>query len=80
MEFIRRFLQHVLPEGFVKVRYYGFFSPGLRHTLAQIREFLTPQRPTAVAKQEQAQEGCSAAPDWLRCPQPPEFPKSHIFL
>ena len=27
-ELIRRFLQHVLPKGFVKVRYYGFF-PGL---------------------------------------------------
>jgi hypothetical protein len=25
-DFIRRFLQHVLPKGFVKVRYYGFFS------------------------------------------------------
>jgi hypothetical protein len=24
MEFIRRFLQHVLPAGFMKVRYYGF--------------------------------------------------------
>ena len=28
MEFIRRFLQHVLPTGFMKVRYYGFMSPG----------------------------------------------------
>ena len=27
-EFIHRFLQHVLPRGFVKVRYFGFFSPG----------------------------------------------------
>ncbi len=26
MEFIRRFLQHVLPRGFMKVRYYGFMS------------------------------------------------------
>jgi hypothetical protein len=26
-EFIRRFLQHVLPTGFMKVRYYGFLSP-----------------------------------------------------
>ena len=37
-EFIRRFLQHVLPKGFVKVRYYGFFSPGLRPRLAALRE------------------------------------------
>lgn len=26
MEFIRRFLQHVLPTGFMKVRYYGFMN------------------------------------------------------
>jgi hypothetical protein len=28
MEFMRRFLQHVLPRGFMKVRYYGFLAPG----------------------------------------------------
>ncbi len=39
-EFIRRFLQHVLPKGFVKVRYYGFFSPGLRARLACLHEQL----------------------------------------
>lgn len=39
-EFIRRFLQHVLPKGFVKVRYYGFLSSGSRHRLAIIREQL----------------------------------------
>jgi Putative transposase/Transposase zinc-binding domain len=27
MEFIRRFLQHVLPKGFMKIRYYGFLNP-----------------------------------------------------
>jgi hypothetical protein len=27
MEFMRRFLQHVLPTGFMKVRYYGFMHP-----------------------------------------------------
>jgi hypothetical protein len=26
LEFIRRFLQHVLPAGFMKVRYYGFMN------------------------------------------------------
>jgi hypothetical protein len=36
-EFLRRFLQHVLPKGFVKVRYYGLFSPSLRHQLPLIR-------------------------------------------
>jgi len=27
MEFIRRYLQHVLPSGFMKVRHYGFMNP-----------------------------------------------------
>lgn len=27
VEFLRRFLQHVLPKGFIKVRYYGLFYP-----------------------------------------------------
>ncbi len=39
-EFIRRFLQHVLPERFVKVRYYGLLSPSNRKLLAQARELL----------------------------------------
>ena len=42
MEFIRRFLQHVLPRGFVKVRYYGFFSSGLRPRLTALRQALQP--------------------------------------
>jgi len=37
MEFMRRFLQHVLPRGFVKVRYYGFLSPSFGVPLEQIR-------------------------------------------
>jgi hypothetical protein len=32
-EFICRFLQHVLPKNFVKIRYYGFLSPNKRHLL-----------------------------------------------
>lgn len=40
-EFIRRFLQHVLPRGFVKVRYYGFLSSGLRQRLTALRQQLT---------------------------------------
>ena len=39
-EFIRRFLQHVLPKGFVKVRYYGFLSSGCRQRLAALRQQL----------------------------------------
>ena len=36
MEFIRRFLQHVLPTGFMKVRYYGFFHPSASFSLKKV--------------------------------------------
>ena len=39
-EFLRRFLQHVLPKGFVKVRYYGLFSPAKRYLLPLIQLWL----------------------------------------
>jgi hypothetical protein len=39
-EFIHRFLQHVLPHHFVKIRYYGFFAPTRRARLATLRESL----------------------------------------
>lgn len=40
-EFIRRFLQHVLPSRFVKVRYYGLISPGNRDLLSKTGALLT---------------------------------------
>jgi hypothetical protein len=39
-EFIRRFLQHVLPKNFVKIRYYGFLSPNKRNLLAVAKYLL----------------------------------------
>ena len=40
MEFIRRFLQHVLPTGFMKVRYYGFMNPNCKLPLDHIRNLI----------------------------------------
>jgi hypothetical protein len=39
-EFIRRFLQHILPKGLVKVRYYGLFRVGMRRSLSRLRSQL----------------------------------------
>jgi len=39
-EFIRRFLQHVLPNGFHKVRYYGLWAPTNHKHLHRLREEL----------------------------------------
>jgi hypothetical protein len=45
IEFIRRFLQHVLPSGFKRVRYYGWLSPAAHKRLARIRVLLDWQAP-----------------------------------
>lgn len=41
-DFIHRFLQHVLPKGFVKVRYYGLLSVAQRAQLTTLRQQLAP--------------------------------------
>lgn len=39
-EFLRRYLQHVLPEGFHNVRYFGLWSPANRKMLKAIQQQL----------------------------------------
>jgi hypothetical protein len=47
-EFIRRFLIHVLPKGFHRIRHYGLFASGNRaETIAQARELLGLAAPVA---------------------------------
>jgi hypothetical protein len=42
-EFIRRFLMHVLPAGFHRIRYYGLLTSGKRaDNIARARELLMP--------------------------------------
>jgi hypothetical protein len=49
-EFIRRFLLHVLPEGFQRIRYYGFLANRYREQkLAHCRELLDMQAPEPPA-------------------------------
>jgi Putative transposase len=56
-EFIRRFLLHVLPDGFQRIRHYGFLANGNRQTkLARIRQLLPP-----IAQQHVMQVAPTAA-------------------
>ncbi len=49
VEFLHRFLQHVLPRGCTKVRYYGLWSPTCRTQLERARTLLAvPPPPTSV--------------------------------
>lgn len=47
--FMRRFLQHVLPKGFMKVRHYGLFSPGNRPRLQRAQHLLGCSTPAAAS-------------------------------
>lgn len=40
MEFMRRFLQHVLPTGFMKVRHYGFMNPASSVELEKVSSLI----------------------------------------
>jgi hypothetical protein len=49
-EFIRRFLLHVLPEGFQRIRYYGFLAnPYRQQKLARCRDLLGTSQPEPAA-------------------------------
>ena len=68
-EFIRRFLLHVLPDGFHRIRHYGLFASGVRAaTIAKLRALLAmPDRQSARGDESDAadEEVPTAAP---RCP------------
>lgn len=60
-EFIRRFLQHVLPRGFHKVRYYGLWAPG-NHSLRQrLQLLLGSVNPTDASPAEEPETTLPAA-------------------
>jgi hypothetical protein len=59
-EFIRRFLRHVLPDRFLRIRHYGLLANrGKQKHLAQCRELLGAQAP-------KADEGPQTAAEWMR--------------
>ena len=49
-EFLRRFLLHVLPHGFAKIRYFGLLSPTARADLERARTLLERARPAPAPK------------------------------
>ena len=67
LDFIDRFLQHVLPKGFCKVRYYGCFSPSQRPTLQAVRHwFAQTSVPDAAAEPPVT---AAPPPAAMRCPK-----------
>jgi len=74
-EFMRRFLQHVLPAGLHKVRYSGLWHPSKRHLAAQARLLLELDRPAVpepsskpAAPAEAAAQSVADSPAPRICP------------
>ena len=69
IEFVRRFLQHVLPRGLHKVRYYGLWHPQRHQQLQKVRLLLQLQSP---APPEQGPETETETEQTSTSPQPPQ--------
>jgi hypothetical protein len=66
-EFLRRFLLHVLPRGFVRIRYFGFFAHRRRATLLSRCVALLAGASRRVVAEVRTAKGDRAPPLW-KCP------------
>jgi len=68
-EFIRRFLIHVLPGGFHRIRHYGLFASGSRaENIAQARELLNAPAPQQAGNADPVEASDGAEPPSHPCP------------
>lgn len=68
-EFIRRFMMHVLPNGFMRIRYYGFLANTHRQEqLRKIRELLDVPQPAIDEETDDGQEDPDSPEHDRRCP------------
>ncbi len=72
-EFIRRFLMHVLPQGFHRIRHYGLLNNAARaRNIARARELLAvPLIPIDAIKAANAKASTSAQPEEPKAPEHP---------
>jgi hypothetical protein len=56
LEFIRRFLRHVLPKGFVKIRHYGLLSSANATTKLEVARALLEERDVEPKRDEDSSE------------------------
>jgi hypothetical protein len=68
-EFIRRFLLHVLPGGFHRIRHYGLFAGALRtDNIARARQLLASSRVSPESAPADATSDAEPASSFRRCP------------
>ncbi len=78
VEFVRRVLQHALPRGFVRVRYYGLWASACRNKLAVARDILVDHlndigKPPPPPPDRDADQNKNHGAAYLRCPNCGKF-------
>jgi hypothetical protein len=76
-EFIRRFVQHVLPKGLHKVRYFGLWHPAKRALAARARLLLRLDRPAMPHPTETTQDAANLPTDHTDPAEPRICPCCH---
>ncbi len=68
-EFIRRFLLHVLPTGFHRIRHYGLFASAVRaQNIERVRQLLAKPEAAPQRSRDDAEREVENAPYAPRCP------------
>ena len=68
-EFIRRFLLHVLPSGFHRIRHYGLIAGAVRaHNIERVRQLLTAATQPRESERAEADNETETPPTARRCP------------
>ena len=68
-EFIRRFLLHVLPSGFHRIRHYGLFAGAVRaHNIERVRQVLAAPKSRAQALAAETDGDAEPPSPARRCP------------
>jgi hypothetical protein len=68
VEFLRRFLDHVLPHGFTKIRHYGLLAPcHATTTLERARALIAPHSQLRSAESTAADSSLSPPESWVEC-------------
>lgn len=60
-EFLRRFLQHVLPRRFVRIGFFGFLAPRRRGALLPLSQQLLQDNPASGSRSSAAPQACPPA-------------------
>ena len=76
-EFMRRFLQHVLPKGLHKVRYFGLWHHTKRERAARARLLLHLDRPATLRHAEAIEDAAEAPTHHAQSDAPRICPRCH---